>query len=111
MVSKFSGEGGGRSAGVAGDLACNRRALLAGLGCGVLLAGVPAGMAEGISAGAGAAGMPTPRGGGLAFFGDRPMVDPSGKLPAYRPPAGFRGAGALASADDAQVRYVLPFMT
>lgn len=47
----------------------------------------------------------------VAFFGDRPIVDRSGQLPTYRAPSGFRGSGPLASADEARIRFLSPFLT
>ena len=86
-----------------GGLACDRRALLAGSGCGLLLLAAPA--------------VPLPAAavvrhdGQLSFFDDRPMVDRSGKLAAYRPPAGFHGARSFPGITEERFRHIVPFMT
>ena len=40
----------------------------------------------------------------VAFFGDRPILDPSGTLPWWRTPAGFRGGAAVAALSDEHLR-------
>ena len=77
--------------------------MLAASGLGVLLSALPAGLAH---ARGGASASPR-----LSFFDERPMIDHSGQLPAYQPPQGHRGTGPLASADEAALRFVMPFLT
>ena len=83
--------------------ACDRRSLLAGSGLGVLLSALPASLAH---AGEGTGAQPR-----LSFFDERPMIDPSGQLPPYRPLQGHRGAGPLSWEDEAALRFVMPFLT
>lgn len=87
----------------AGKLLCDRRALLVGSACAAGLLAAPAAIAQ--------AQKDPARRANLSFFDDRPMLDNSGKLPTYRPPDGFRGAGSLSGMDEARLRYIAPFMT
>ncbi len=88
----------------AGHLLCDRRAVLAASCCGALALAAPAAAAR--TAGEGRA-----RKAHLSFFDDRPLLDRSGKMPAYRPPAGFHGASPLADMAEERLRYIMPFMT
>jgi len=40
----------------------------------------------------------------VAFFGDRPILDPSGRLPGWRTPSGYRGGAAIAALADEHLR-------
>lgn len=99
MVTKLTGD----DTGIVGDLSCDRRALLTGTCCGFLLLGMPIVPARASEGG--------PAGAQLSFFADRPMMDQSGKLHAYRPPRGFRGGAPVSTLDDERLRRLSPFMT
>ena len=40
----------------------------------------------------------------IAYFADGLMHDPTGTLPAYRAPRGYRGGAAIAALDERQLR-------
>jgi len=67
---------------------CDRRGLLA-------LGGIAAGCLALPGAAAVAARPPAV----LTFFGDRPMIDPSGSLAGWHAPNGFRGGAGVAGLD------------
>lgn len=93
-------------------LLCARRTVLAGAGLGLTAIFAPARAIAGDSADAAEDGNSRAgvRESGLAFFADRPMIDPSGRLPVYRAPNGLRGAGPLARMDQRARRALDPFM-
>jgi len=74
------------------DLAFDRRRFLAGTA--LVVAG-------GLALPARAHGAVVPS---LTFFGDRPVLDPSGTLPGWRTPSGFRGGAAAAALSDEHLR-------
>lgn len=46
----------------------------------------------------------------VAFLGDQPLIDPSGSLPAWHPPAGYRAAADTAAMlDEEALRHFDPF--
>jgi len=99
MVNTSEIDGGG----VTGVFSCDRRGLLASVCCGLLLASALVAAARTTA--------PTAKGARLSFFDDRPLIDRSGKLPAYQPPKGFRGGAPLSEMDEEGLRRLSPFMT
>jgi hypothetical protein len=79
---------------VTGGPACTRRGALTLAAIAVCAAAAPAALAA----------APRDRTPVVGFFGDRPLVDPSGALPAWQPPRGSGGGGAIARLTDMDLR-------
>jgi hypothetical protein len=45
----------------------------------------------------------------LSFFADRPLLDPTGRLPAYVPPGGARGGEPVEGLSEREWRCLRPF--
>lgn len=45
----------------------------------------------------------------VSFFADGLIIDPSGTLPIYSPPAGYRGGDAWSALTDEHWRHLHPF--
>ena len=81
------------------QLSCNRRSALAacGAGLGMVAGAIPLPVAATRSP----AGPAVPV---FAYFADGLLHDPTGTLPAYRAPRGYRGGAAIAALDERQLR-------
>ncbi|MFC3099025.1 hypothetical protein [Alteraurantiacibacter palmitatis] len=99
------------------NLPCSRRSLLAMAGLAAVALPVLASGRAWARAGLGLPPVPASQPVGfaaaapvVAFLGDQPLIDPSGSLPAWQPPAGYRvPAGAAAMVDEETVRNFDPF--
>jgi hypothetical protein len=80
------------------QLGCARRSALkiCGLGLGLVGGGWPVHAAR--------AGKPPSPGPVIAYFADGLLRDPTGTLPAYRAPRGYRGGAGIAALDERQLR-------